>query len=140
MKEAELSLETKDVETLKQTRDELVPSHLAEDVFWTRCVNVGERFNEILLTKYPSYRYFFHKFAIEEEERKRQQLLQGKLDSPQEDDFSWDAEDELPQLSETAGPVTTGAAVLPSSSTSSSDAKAGKTVANPVNVESMSHP
>ncbi|KAJ9123973.1 hypothetical protein QFC22_000764 [Naganishia vaughanmartiniae] len=116
MKEAELSLETKDVETLKQTRDELVPSHLAEDVFWTR--------------------YFFHKFAIEEEERKRQQLLQGKLDSPQEDDFSWDAEDELPQLSETAGPVTTGAAVLPSSSTSSSDAKAGKTVANPVNVES----
>jgi hypothetical protein len=67
MIEAELSLETKDVETLKQTRDELgpplshisisdnlliatrlycyiVPSHLEKDVFWTRYVTTGGQF------------------------------------------------------------------------------------------------
>ncbi|KAJ9097690.1 hypothetical protein QFC21_004727 [Naganishia friedmannii] len=116
MVEAELSLETKDIETLKQTRDELVPSHLANDVFWTR--------------------YFFHKFAIEEEERKRQQLLQGKLDSPQEEDFSWDAEDDGPQSSEIADLAPAGVPVLPASSTVADDANHGGAVTKPTNVES----
>lgn len=88
------------------------------------------------MTQVLPYRYFFHKFAIEDEERKRQQLLQGKLDSPQEEDFSWDAEDDVPQSSDTAGLAETGASLLPSSSTSSDDASRDGAVTKPANVES----
>lgn len=44
-------------EALEQTRDELVPSQIPEEVFWTR--------------------YFFRKQGIEEEEERRKKVLQG---------------------------------------------------------------
>lgn len=47
-----------DVEVLKATKEALVPSQVTEREFWSR--------------------YFFHKQVIQDEEKKRQALLQGK--------------------------------------------------------------
>jgi hypothetical protein len=67
-----------------------------------------------------THRYFFHKFAIEDEERKRQQLLQGKLDSPPD----------------TAAPAIAGVSVLPSLSMSSDEVHHDEAITKPANVES----
>ena len=93
-------------EVLAQTRDQLVPEQIPEEVFWAR--------------------YFFRKQCVEEEEERRKKVLQGKLpwvpsilcspelhclhriQSPRtslipdpsavaqqdDDDFSWDMDDE----------------------------------------------
>ncbi|KAG6918549.1 hypothetical protein DXG01_013639 [Tephrocybe rancida] len=82
-------------ETLKVTRDTLVPSNLTEDDFWTR--------------------YFFRAHQIEAEEQKRKTLLEGEQNSSidsgtlEEDDFSWEDDDEeagvTEALSTSAGTV-----------------------------------
>ncbi|KAG6873417.1 hypothetical protein C0995_015842 [Termitomyces sp. Mi166 len=58
-------------ETLKKTRDTLVPSELTEGEFWTR--------------------YFFRAHQIQSEEQKRKALLEGAL---KEEEFSWEDDDE----------------------------------------------
>ncbi|KAI0314118.1 hypothetical protein OF83DRAFT_472513 [Amylostereum chailletii] len=67
-------------EGLTASRDSLVPSEIAEDVFWTR--------------------YFFRVYQIEQEEERRKALLAGS--SAQEEDFSWEDEDD-----ETTSPTST---------------------------------
>ncbi|KAG6813546.1 hypothetical protein H0H92_009938 [Tricholoma furcatifolium] len=64
-------------ETLKTTRDVLVPSELTEGGFWTR--------------------YFFRAHQIEAEEQKRKALLEGTLE---EEEFSWEDEEEEHGVSE----------------------------------------
>ncbi|GHJ88638.1 hypothetical protein NliqN6_5040 [Naganishia liquefaciens] len=82
--EAELRQGDKETDTLEATLHDLVPSQLSKDVFWTR--------------------YFFHKYSIEDEEARRQRILQAAV-QPEAEDFSWDEEDESPTTVETLEPV-----------------------------------
>ncbi|GAA5873567.1 hypothetical protein JCM3774_000052 [Rhodotorula dairenensis] len=59
-------------EVLVQTRDQLVPAQIPEEVFWAR--------------------YFFRKQCVEEEQERRKKVLQ--VAQQEEDDFSWDMDDE----------------------------------------------
>ncbi|RDB30387.1 hypothetical protein Hypma_006991 [Hypsizygus marmoreus] len=67
-------------EALKNTRDTLVPSELAESEFWKR--------------------FFFRAHEIEVEEEKRKAIIEGTLE---EEDFTWeDGEDDAVALSDAA--------------------------------------
>ena len=61
-------------EGLGATLAALVPAHLTKEAFWSR--------------------YFFRAAQIDEDEKKRKQVLEGTTASAADDDFSWDADDD----------------------------------------------
>lgn len=81
--------DAKDVESLKATKDAIVATKVSEEVFWTR--------------------YLFHKNNIQDEEKKRQQLLQA-TQPKEEEDFNWDdgeGDEEGPKSAKPVEPAST---------------------------------
>ncbi|GAA5979824.1 hypothetical protein JCM10908_003058 [Rhodotorula pacifica] len=111
-------------EALVQTRDQLVPAQVPEEVFWTR--------------------YFFRKQCVEEEEERRKKVLQ--VAQQDDDDFSWDMDDEEsvasprvpqePAMSARAVPAPT----VPAAAGASSSPASAETTPIPPTVSKVAEP